>query len=85
MLYWYTAAEAFPRVAIGEGGTICFDEDHLLAIIHASWIWIGWRPNKFSIDNDVLPVRREVARLKLLLLQIACNAACSTRIDIECA
>ena len=80
---WHTATEAFPGVAVVKVRSICLDEDQLLAVIYASRIWISWCANELGIDNDMPPVGREVSRLELLLLQVACNAACSTRIDVE--
>lgn len=59
-----TAAEAFPRVAIGERCIICFHQNQLETGVYASRIWCGRGAHKFYSDHHMISIGREIACLK---------------------
>jgi hypothetical protein len=68
ILNWYTTTETLPRITVAEVGAIHFDEDQLLTGVDARWIRRSWSTNKMGIDNNVVPIGREVSGLEFLAL-----------------
>jgi hypothetical protein len=83
ILRGHAAAEALPRIAVGEVGSVRLDEYQLLAGVDAGRVWGRGGADKLDVGDDVVPVGREVAGLESA--DFCANTTSSSRVDRRAA